>query len=289
MPAERQDPAVPLAEIAQGPSAFEQFLDKNQKSLLVLAVLLLVGAAAVVVYRGVEEGRQRAAGAALSLTTDSPGLQALIDNHAGSRAAQSANVLLAERHWSEGRQDNAIEILREFIDSNPNHVALPTARASLGSKLMTQGKSAEAAAVFQDIVNDTRSRFLVPYALINLGDLAKTAGDIDQAENHYTRARTDHPDSGFATTASERLASLRAALPVEVDPPPAPEADDIDEVLSGDFDPGALIRPPLLEHFDSAPDTGIETPTGETTSDPVAIEPEPEASPDVESEPTGEP
>jgi len=291
MPAERQDPSVPLAEIAHGPSAFEQFLDKNQKSLLALGVLLLLGAASLVIFRGVEKGRQQAAGAALSLASGTSELQVLIDKHGGSRAASSAAVLLAEQQWGAGQQDAAVNGLRNFIDSNPGHAALPTARASLGSKLMAQGKNADAASVFQEIVNDTRSRFLVPYALINLGDLAKIAGDIDRAETYYTRARTDHPDSGFATTASERLASLRAVLPVEVDPPPALEEGEADEILPGTFDPASLIPSTLLENFESPAGVESDTPVGELEEAPEVVveEPAEATSPGEEPPTTGEP
>lgn len=220
MAADHPESTSPLAEISHGPSAFEQFLDNNQKTLMVLTVVLAIGAAGLVVYRGIEKSRQHTAGALLNKAADLPSLQAVINEHADTRAAHSATILLADLQWKEGQQDAAIATLRAFIDSNPDHPALATARASLGSKLMAQGKNADAATLYQEIVDDPNSRYLAPYAMICLGDLAKVAGESDNAEVFYNRAKADFPESGFANTASERIASLKAKPPIEVEPPP---------------------------------------------------------------------
>lgn len=224
MSAEHPESPTPLAEISQGPSAFEQFLDNNQKNLIILTVLLVIGAATLVVYRGIEKSRQETAGAALNKAADLPSLQAVIQEHPGTHAAGSAMILLAENQWSAGQQDAAITTLRNFISANADHPAFPTAQASLGSKLMAQGKSADASAVFQQIVDDPKARFITPYALISLGDIARAAGDLDKAQASYNRAKTDFPDSSFTDTANQRIASLRATPPVEVEPPPAEAA-----------------------------------------------------------------
>jgi predicted negative regulator of RcsB-dependent stress response len=222
MAADLPESPTPLAEIAQGPSAFEQFLDRNQKNLIILTILLAIGAAAFVVYRGIEKSRQETAGAALNKASDLAALQAVIKDHADTHAADSAMVLLADRQWSDGQQDTAITTLRDFIAANPGHPAFASAKASLGSKLMAQGKAADATAVFEEIADDPKARFIAPYALISLGDLAKTAGDLEKAESSYSRVKKDFPESNFADIANKRIATLKAKPPVEVEPPPAP-------------------------------------------------------------------
>lgn len=263
MAADHPESPSPLAEISHGPSAFEQFLENNQKTLLALTVILALAAAGLVVYRGIETSRQHTAGALLNKAGDLPSLQAVISEHADTHAARSASVLLADLQWKEGQQDAAIASLRAFIDSNPDHPALATARASLASKLMAQGKSADAATLYQEITDDPQSRYLAPYSMIALGDLAKAAGDTEKAEGFYNRAKTDFPESGFANTASERIASLKAKPPVEVEPPPpAPETPA----------PGAAapVAPP------AAPPASIETPPAvEPAPEPPSSEPSP--------------
>ena len=274
MSADRLESAVPLAEIAQGPSPFDQFLDKNQKLLVALAILIVIAAAGLVVYRGVEKSRQLTAGAELLGADELSELQKIIETHPDTRAAHSAVVLLAEQQWSSGQQDAAIQSLRDFVDSNPDHPALASARASLASKLMTQGKTGDATAVFQSIIDDTRSRYLAPYALICLGDLAKVAGETDKAETLYSRARNDFSGSRFSNAAAERLAALKASPPVEVDPPvpaepaPAEPAPQEDETATGAL-PTIEVVP------QSPPATGGET----TTTPPVEVPPTPETAP----------
>jgi predicted negative regulator of RcsB-dependent stress response len=225
MPADLPETPVPLAEISQGPNAFEEFLDRNQKNLVILAILLVLGAAALVIYRGIEKSNQETAGAALNKAEDLAALQEVISRHAGTTAARSAMLLLADRQWNEGQQDASIETLRKFIAESPKHPALPTAQANLGAKLMFQGKSPEAAQVFESLVNDPKARYIAPYALISLGDIAKVAGDLEKAEASYNRVKNDFSDSGFADTANRRIATLKAKPPVEIEPPPAPKTD----------------------------------------------------------------
>ena len=225
MAADHSESPTPLAEIAHGPGAFEQFLDNNQKSLMILTVVVALGAAGWVVYRGIEKSRQHTAGEQLNKATELAPLQAVVNEHADTNAARSAAILLADQQWKAGQQDAAVTTLRALIDSNPDHPALATALSSLASKLMSQGKNADAAALYQQVVDDPNSRYLAPYALICLGDLAKAGGDLERAEVSYNRAKTEFAESGFAETATKRLASLKAKPPVEVEPPPtAPDA-----------------------------------------------------------------
>ena len=224
MSADRQEPPVPLAEISQGPNAFEEFLDRNQKNLIILAILLVIATAALVIYRGIEKSRQDTAGVALNKADDLASLQAVISEHPDTNAALSAEVLLADRQWTDGQQDAAIETLRAFVAANPDHPAYPAAQASLGSKLMIQGKSEDATRIFLELVDEPKARYVAPYALISLGDMARVAGDLDKAEASYKRVASDFSESPFVETATKRIATLKAKPPVEIEPPPAPEA-----------------------------------------------------------------
>lgn len=259
MPAEPPQLPVPLAEITQGPSAFELFLDRNQKNLVILAILVVLATAAFVVYSGIQKSSQQAAGQALSKAEDLAALQAVIQQHADTQAAHSAKILLADQQWDDGQQDVAIGTLRQFIATGSNHPALPTAQASLASKLMSQGKNPEAAEIFQNLVSNPKSRYIAPYALISLGDIAQVSGDLEKAETAYNRVKTDFADSNFLDTANRRISTLKAKAPVEIEPPPAPEPPTVDGIP-----PGISFEPP--------PDSGI-TITPEEQTEPEAAEP----------------
>lgn len=222
MPADHPNTPAPLAEISQGPSAFEQFLDRNQKNLVILSILAALGAAGLIVYRGIVKSNEETAGAELTKAGDAAAYQAISSNHGNTLAARSALVLLADKQWTDNQQDAAIATLRKFLSENPQHPAVPSARASLGAKLMTQGKAGDATKEFEAVIENPDARYVAPYALLSLGDLAAGAGDLDKAESHYKRIKTDFSDSDFAKSADSRLQTLRAKPPVEIAPPPPP-------------------------------------------------------------------
>ncbi len=265
MPADPIESPVPLAEISQGPNAFEEFLDRNQKNLIAFAILLALGTAALVVYRGIETGRQTGAGEAFSKAEDLATLQAVISEHAGTKASKSAVVLLAERQWTDNKQDAAIETLRGFIAANPEHPACPAAQASLGAKLMAQGKPGEAAGIFESLVSDPKARYIAPYALISLGDLAKAAGDLTKAEASYNRVKSEFSESAFVETSNRRISALKAKAPVEIEPPPAPVAPPAAPTPQ----PGVITLPPAA----APPQETAPEPTIEASSDPAPSKP----------------
>ncbi len=224
MSLDSQDSPRPLGEISQGPSAFEQFLDRNQKNLVILSIAIAVAIAAWLVYQGIAKSKEHSAGAELCKAADLPALQALTEKYRGTAAAGTAAVPLAERQWTENQADAAITTLKTFIAANPKHPARPAAQASLGSKLKAQGNLPEAKKLFQELADDPAAAYLAPYALITLGDLARTAGETDPAEKFYQKAKADFPGNSFGMTIDQRLALLKAKLPAEIDPPPAPPA-----------------------------------------------------------------
>ena len=246
MSADLKESPVPLAEISQGPNAFEVFLDRNQKGIVAFAILLALGAIGLVIYRGVETSRQESAGAALTKATDLAAYQAVVDGHADTVAAGSAMVLLADSQWTANQQDAAIATLRKFIAASPTHPAIPTAKANLGAKLMAQGKSGDATKVFDELVADPAARYIAPFALISLGDLSKSGGDLEKAEASYNKVKTEFPESSFAETASRRIATLKAKPPVEIEPPPAPATPppaDPTAAIRAAMPPGVTVTP----------------------------------------------
>lgn len=270
MSADPKESSAPLAEISQGPNAFEAFLDRNQKGIAVFAILLALGAAGLVIHRGMETNRQEDAGAALVKAEDLSGLQGVIDGHADTKAAGSAMVLLANAQWTDGKKDEAISTLQKFLSTSPDHAAAPTAKASLGAKLLAQGKTGDASKVFEEIVSDPVAAYIAPFALISLGDIAKSEGDLNKAETSYVKVRNDFPDSNFSETATRRIATLKAKPPVEIAPPPAPPADPKHpaEAIKSALPPGVTITPSPTPGETPAIETPEETPSQEEAPAP---------------------
>lgn len=262
MAEDSSDTPRPLAEISHGPSAFEAFLDRNQKGMIVLGIALVAATAGWIVVQGIKDSAEKSAGAVLSKAEDLPALQDMVKNHPDTAAAGSAQLAIAAKQWDAGDQDASIETLRSFISSNAGHPAVASARASLASRLMQQGKNDEAASLFREIADAPETKFIAPYALISLGDIAKADGKLDEAEQSYKRVQDGFSGSPFADLAGQHLRMLRFKPPVEIEPPPAPEPKEGDAATPGAPEGAAL--PEELEGNPLGAIIGGQTPPAET-------------------------
>lgn len=287
MAEEPSDTPRPLAEISHGPSAFEAFLDRNQKGMIVLGITLVAATAGWIVYKGLKDSAEMSAGAILSKADDLPALQDLVKNQPDTAAAGSAQLVIATKQWESGEQDASIETLRAFIEANPEHPALPSAKASLASRLAQQGKTEEAATLFQAIADAPESRFIAPYALVSLGDLAKAEGKLDDAEKSYKRVQDDFSTSPFANLAGQHLRMLRFKPPVEIEPPPVPETKPGDSIVPPDMEGAGL--PPELEGNPLGALIGGPNPAPEPEPEPAVETPPVEVPPLPPEEPSAPP
>lgn len=287
MAEEPSDTPRPLAEISHGPSAFEAFLDRNQKGMIVLGIALVSATAGWIIFRGIKDGAEKSAGAVLSKADDIPALQGLVKDHPDTPAAGSAQLVIASKQWDAGDQAAAVETLRAFIDGNAGHPALPSARASLASRLWQQGQTEEAEGLFRELADAPDAKFIAPLALISLGDIAKSAGRLDDAEKSYKRVQDEFPKSPFAQTAGNHLKMLRFKLPEEIKAPPAPEPKE-GEASMPDGPEGANLPKELqgnplgaiIGNQGPAPEPEVETPPVEAPPMPAEEPPAP---------PSGEP
>ena len=233
---------LPIGEIVQGPSAFEQFLENNQKLIAVSAVAIALGIGGFMVYRTIQKDHAADAGAALSAAKDIAELEKVKVDFSDTPSAVTAAMGIADKLWSNGQQDEAIATLREIIEKFPSHPASAVAQNALGYRLMAQGKTSDASQAFQAVIDRTDARYLAPAATIALGDIAKKAGELEKAASLYKKASSDFGDSPFASLATDRTKFLHFTAPVEVEAPP---------VVSE--------PPPLLTKPDELPGSGTST------------------------------
>ena len=305
--------ASPIGEIAHGPSSFEQFLDRNQKSMIVLGLVLAIAVGAWVVVSGMEKGKRLAAGEALVGANDVAAMQDVVKNHPDTPAAASGAVLLSDMQWDEGQQSAAIETLREEIAANPDHPATVPARARLATRLLQQGDRESASAQFEEIVDRPDSAYLAPYALLSLSEISREQGNLEEARELLERASEDYPENPLRWLVTQAISYVDFEMPEAIDPPALPEeptgptgdlAPEPDLSTPVELDPtnpgtGGGTGNPLLDDLtgggdspDVAPEEpSEETPSGESTepAPETAPEPTPEAQPEAAPEGTSEP
>ena len=287
MSLDRFDTASPFGETNLNPGKFDLFMDRHQKGIAVLAVLAVLGAGAFLVYRSIDKNAEITAGHAFTKAEKISGYQAVIKESPGTAAAGSSAILLADQQWTEGSKDESVATLKDFLNNYPDHSALPAAKASLATKLVAQGKSAEAKPLFEDLVNSPDARYIAPFALISLGDLAETSGDTAAAETFYQRARNEFPRSPFVKTANERMTTLKAKAPVEIDAPPAPETTPPAPDMPGMPGASPFLSPSAAPPADMFP-TEPEVPADPSPEEMLPVEPEAPAMPELPAEPAPE-
>lgn len=238
---------VPIGEIVQGPSAFEQFLDKNQKLIAVSAVAAALAIGGVMVYRTIQQDHAAEAGAALSAAKDIAALEKVKTDYADTPSAVSAAMGIADKLWSNGQQDEAIATLKDIMAKFPQHPAAVVAQNTLGYRLMAQGKSGDATLAFQAVVDRESERYLAPSAMIALGDLAKKEGNLEKASELYKKVSAEFKDSPFANMAADRIKFLHFTPPTEIEPPPAPTPPAEEASITPEKPTGAAIGSPMLD------------------------------------------
>lgn len=211
---------IPLGEIVQGPSAFEQFLDRNQKLMAVSAVAVALAVGGFMVYKTIAEDHASAAGSAFSAAQDIADLEKVKQDYADTPAAATAALAIAEKQWGNKQEDEAIATLRQLIQDHPKHPVAAVAQQTLGNRLLAQGKTGDAEVAFKAVIDNPAAAYLAPAAIVALGDIAKKAGDLTKAEELYKSVDKEYQKSPLASIATDRIKYLHFKAPVEIEQPP---------------------------------------------------------------------
>ena len=175
----------PIGEISQEPSAFEAFLDANQKKLIIIGILAILCLVGYVVVTGLEKKAKEDAAAAVANARTGPEYQAISQEYAGKNAGGSAILLKSQLLWGDQQQQEAIEALETFVSEYPDHPAVGSAYASLGSYQQQLKKFDEAKEAFQKAANSESA--VSSLALLSLGDLALQEGEDENAEENLQK------------------------------------------------------------------------------------------------------
>ncbi|MEN8865652.1 MAG: hypothetical protein ABF381_08730 [Akkermansiaceae bacterium] len=278
------DGPSPIGEISQEPSAFEAFLDANQKKLIILGILAILCLVGYVVVTGLQKMAKEDAAAAVADARTVPQYEAVSKEYAGENAGGSAILLKSQLLWGDQLQQDAIETLETFVTDYPEHPAVGSAYASLGSyqqQLQNYDKAKEA---FQKAADSESAASSL--GLLSLGDLALQAGEDEKAEGIYNKIISEYESSHLQvkSMAQNRLKLINVDSPTEKAPePPKPPST-----------PGAITPPVKVPGITpavspSVPTPGTAEPSGETTTPAKPdINSEPESTPGAETEPTPE-
>ena len=262
----------PIGEISQEPSAFEAFLDANQKKLILLGVLAVLCLVVYVVFTGLGKKAEEEAAAAVAKARTDSDYEAVSQEYEGKNAGGSAILLKSQLLWGDQQQQEAIEALEAFVSKYPKHPAAGSAYASLGSYQQQLKRLDNAKEAFQKAADSESAASSL--ALLSLGDLELQAGEDENAEEIYKKIISEYESSHLQvkSMAQERLKLINVKSPTEKKSEPAQPTITPEAATSPITVPG--ITPNPLP----------ETPTPEINQ-PVEKAPQPEAAPELEKSP----
>ena len=213
-----EDSPTPIAELEHGPSKLDEFLEKNQKKLIILALLIFLGVIAYVFMTGLEKKTATEAGSAFMQATDEESLNKVIIDYSNSSTAGTAAIAIAQLRTNEDK----VAALNHFIATYPDHPGIPTKLLELSLIQMNDGKNSDAEITLNKLMANGNAAYLMPRAKIALADIAVSNNEIEKAEQLYTEAK--EASSNFSGVADERLLYLKAKEPVLVQKAPTAPA-----------------------------------------------------------------
>ena len=202
----------------------------RHKGKVMLYGALLVGGLAIYTLYEMSQRRTREASIkAFAAAGTADELRAVTSNYPNTVAGGNARLMLADTLRDEGKLDEAVTILRDFLARKGEHPLLPGAHASLAATLEQQGKLDEALAAYQQVTNNFSQSFAAPGALMATGRIFKAQGRMEEAKQAFDTVSTRFQGSAFgqqavrqSTLVERGMKAVPAEAAVFVPTPTAP-------------------------------------------------------------------
>lgn len=208
----------PLAQITIGPTAFEEFLDRNQGRLIFAAILLVLIGAGVIVAHNMRSDFEAEAAAAVTACYDEvtgkydpAALSKVRTEYNDTPAAETATYLHAMTLWDDGRTDDSLKEMESFVTTYPDGPLHNQAAFILAGRELQSGKKEKAQQYFE-LVSNSGDAVFAPVALMTMGDMASLAGEKEKAKGYYEEVRVKYPDSSFAYDQKADMSQVKGSM-----------------------------------------------------------------------------
>jgi tetratricopeptide (TPR) repeat protein len=146
-------------------------------------------------------------------------LQKVRDQYGSSDAADVAGVYLAQIALSEGKPEEARKLWTDFVDDHSDNILAGEVRINLIHLDRKQGpkeKVEELASRLKAMLEESEPPLPEDVILSELGTTYEQLGRKEDAMQSYKRIMDEFPQSGYRTTAQERLSALDPSHPAAV-------------------------------------------------------------------------
>lgn len=139
----------------------------------------------------------------------------------GTKAAISAALPLAQVYLRQGKADQALPLIDEYLaKADPNDPIRPAAHEARGYALEAQKKYDDALSAFDQLARENKTDFMKGMGLYHRGRILLIKGDTAGAAKTFSEIEGAAPNTAAARLAKDRITALVAAG-VDV-PKPAP-------------------------------------------------------------------
>ncbi len=190
--------------------------DHRQAASYIAATLVLAGGllwwnalsrSRTEVIAGQQLGQARLAFDSKNYPLASSELSRIVENYAGTRAAEEANILLAQIKLIQGQSQQAIQLLSRFA-SEAGRDFRAQAYGLLGSAYENVSHPKDAAETYEKAAASAEFPFLRAQFLSDAGRAWLAAGDTAKAEQSYRAVVQKLDSTGTVTEARVRLGEL---------------------------------------------------------------------------------
>ena len=178
--------AAAIAEISHGPSKFDVFMEKNQKLLIIVALVAVIAVVTAIVFSGLGNIANQEAGSKLYNAEGEEQLREAIKDAPQNTQATGLYLLSQEQLLTDA--DAACETLKKIISDYPNEAITEQAKLSLALATLKSGNVSEAKQSLENIVADSSTQETKPFAVLALADIARQAGNPERTKELYTQA-----------------------------------------------------------------------------------------------------
>lgn len=204
---------IQLANIEQGLSKSEQFIEDNQKPIsLIIAIIILVFLSAYSYnsfYKNplnskaqdelfVAEQYFEKANYRKALDGDDTflGFSEICENYSNTTSGNLAYYYAGISHLRLGEFESAIKKLEKFKSKDP--ILLSIAKAGIGDAFSEIGQTNESIEYYKKAISVTQNETITPFFLIKCAQAYEKLEDYSNAKSCYTKIKTDFPNSNEA-------------------------------------------------------------------------------------------
>ena len=205
----------------------EMFIEKNQKTILiVLAAIVVVVLAIFGVKKFVIEPREEAAqtaifraeqlfenddyATALNGDGNNAGFMDIINEYGGTKTGNLARYYAGICYLNTGDFNNAIKYLGEF--KGKDQIVKPLATGAMGDAYLELENAAEAAKCYEKAAKESKNTFTSPMFLMKAGLAYEMVENYQKALEMYQIIKADYPTSNEGFSIEKYIAYVEAKL-----------------------------------------------------------------------------